>query len=87
MKKIHHTHSEKRDSISTNSDTNVVESSAEQIPGAGTPKRRRSCTVGYEEGDLRGLVAEALTKSTDPYHALLEADVIKDAAEFFDVIS
>jgi hypothetical protein len=87
MKKIHHTHSDKGDSTSTNSDTNVVESSAEQIPSARTPKRRRGCTVRYEEGDLRGLVAEALAKSKDPYRALLEADVIKDAAEFFDAIS
>lgn len=47
-------------------------------------KKPRETSITYEEGDLRGIVAAALTKSTDPYRALCEAGVIKDAAEFFD---
>ena len=51
-----------------------------------TKERRKTSrkVISYEEGDLRGIVAKALAQSIDPYHALLEADVIKSAAEFFE---
>ncbi len=47
-------------------------------------RKRQDPAVVYEEGDLRGIVAGALATSTDPYLVLLEAGVIKNAAEFFD---
>ena len=48
-----------------------------------TRSRRKDSVVIYEEGDLRGAVAEALARSAEPYRALSEMGVIKNAAEFF----
>lgn len=47
-------------------------------------RKRPKPAVIYEEGDLRGIMAKALATSTNPYLALLESGVIKNAAEFFD---
>ena len=46
--------------------------------------RKRISAGTYEAGDLRGIIADAKTKSIDPYRALLEADVIRNAAEFYN---
>lgn len=58
----------------------------EQGQTLNTKERRKISrkVISYEEGDLRGIVAEARAGSINPYHALLENGVIKSAAEFFE---
>lgn len=84
MKKTHEKHSEWNNSVGINSDARTIQSSVERTSNTMRgQKNRRSSPMSYEKGDLRGIVAEALAKSTDPYIALSESGVIKNAAEFF----
>jgi hypothetical protein len=85
MKKTQEKHSEQNNSVGVNSDAKTIQSSVERTSNITRgQKKRRPLDVTYEEGDLRGIVAEALAKSTDPYIALSESGVIKNAAEFFN---
>jgi hypothetical protein len=85
MKRIHENHSEQSNSFGVSSDAKTSRNRDTKPSNArGNPKKRRAYAVDYEEGDLRGIVAEALAKSTDPYRALLESGVIKSAAEFLN---
>lgn len=70
--------------VNINSEAKTLQSGAERTSNARSQKKRRVSIVIYEEGDLRGIVARAQSTSTDPYCALLESSVIKNAAEFFD---
>jgi hypothetical protein len=85
VKKTQEKYPERNGSAGTNSGEETIQSRVERpSKTTGGPKQSRSSAVIYEEGDLRGIVAEALAKSIDPYRALSEAGVIKDSAEFFD---
>lgn len=85
MKKIHENHSEQSNSLGVSSDTKTSRN-RDTKPSTVTrnSKKRRAYVVDYEVGDLRGIVAEALAKSTDPYRALFESGVVKSAAEFLN---
>lgn len=63
---------------------NLRQQSAKQTLTPPKGKKNRPDSVIFEEGDLRGIVAEGLAESIDPYEALLRAGVIKKAAEFFN---
>lgn len=83
MKKNHRAQSEQSGSIGINSNAEA-RSRTEQISNARGAKWWDVSAGMYEEGDLRGIVAEAIAKSTDPYYAFLEFGIIKNAAEFFN---
>lgn len=85
MKKIHENRSEQSTSPGVSSDAETSrDQDTKPVNAARKPKGRRSSADCYEEGDLRGILAEALAKSTDPYQELLESGVIKNAAEFLN---
>jgi hypothetical protein len=70
--------------VNINSEAKTLQSGAERMSNVRSKKKGHTSAVIYEEGDLRGIVVGAQAKSTDPYRALLESGVIKNAAEFFD---
>lgn len=82
MKKTHEKPS--GNSVNINSEAKTLQSGDERTSNARSQKKRRISAIIYEEGDLRGIVAGAQATSTDPYRALLESGIIKNAAEFFD---
>jgi hypothetical protein len=84
MKKLRKNPSEQDSSFAVNLDTTIVRASIMKTSNARSRKRQHTSAVSYEDGDLRGIVAAALAKSSDPYCALLESGVIKNATEFFD---
>ena len=85
VKKAHENRLEQNVSPGVNSGAETRQSGFEHpINVTGGQKQRRSSAVIYEEGDLRGIVAKTLAESKDPYCALSEAGVIKNAAEFFN---
>lgn len=84
MKKLRKNHSKQDSSSGVNPDATMIRASITRTSNARSPKRQHTSAVSYEDGDLRGIVAAALAKSSDPYCALLESGVIKNAAEFFD---
>lgn len=85
MMKIHEKDFEQSDTLGVSSDAKTSRNRNTKPFNTGiNPKRRRTSAVSYEEGDLRGILAEALAKSTDPYRAFLEAGIVKNAAEFLN---
>jgi len=86
MKKIHENHSEQSTSLGVSSDAKTSRNKDTKLLNAPrNSKRPRTSDISYEEGDLRGILAEALANSIDPYHALLKSGVIKNAAEFLNI--
>jgi hypothetical protein len=84
-KKTGEKHSEQSDSFGNHTKAKTLQHVIQHIPNVERrPKKQHHSVVIYEEGDLRGIVAEASARSIDPYRALFESGVIKNAAEFFD---
>jgi hypothetical protein len=48
-------------------------------------RKKSRKAVDYEDGDLRGMLEQAVTDNIDPYDLLLKSGVIKDSAEFLDL--
>lgn len=84
MKKSHREHDEPSNPLGSHVVARPARDIVELISNAkGLREKRAYPAVVYEEDDLRGIVAEALARSSEPHRALSEVGVIKNAAEFF----